>query len=249
MACLTPAFTHSSTKALQNVAAMAPAVVMSPIVCRVRIEIWSDVVCPWCYIGKRRFETALANIALKGTTEPIEVIYRSYQLDPQAPVTGTTPVIDAYAKKFGGRPRAEQILTHLTAVAAGDGLEFNMDRALRANTTLSHRILHWTKITHGSEVQITVKEALLRAYFTQGINIADIDQLMTICARLHLDTTSLRTWLDQGHGTQEMLNDFQDAALRDITAVPTYVINDQFMIPGAQDVELFERIITKMLQQ
>jgi predicted DsbA family dithiol-disulfide isomerase len=249
MACRTPARIHSSTRVLQNVAAMAPAVVMSPIVCLVRIEIWSDVVCPWCYIGKRRFETALTNIQRNGNTEPIEVIYRSYQLDPQAPVTETTAVVDAYAKKFGGRERAEQILTHLTSVAAGDGLTFNMDAALRANTILSHRILHWALATYGPDIQIQLKEALLAAYFTHGINIGDLDELLSICTTLGLDSEGLRIWLSQDQGFQEIQADFEGAALRDITAVPTYVINDQFMIPGAQDVELFERILTKMLQQ
>jgi predicted DsbA family dithiol-disulfide isomerase len=249
MACRTPALTHSSTSVLQNVAAMAPVVVMSPIVCLVRIEIWSDVVCPWCYIGKRRFETALANIARSGNSEPIEVTYRSYQLDPNAPVTGTIPVVDAYAKRFGGRERAEQILDHLTSVAARDGLEFNMDRALRANTILSHQVLHWALVTYGASIQSTVKEEFLKAYFTKGINIGSADELISICASLDLDVVALNTWLDEGHGIQEVLADFEGAAMRDITAVPTYVINDQFMIPGAQDVELFERILTKMLQQ
>jgi predicted DsbA family dithiol-disulfide isomerase len=228
---------------------MAPAVVMSPIVGRVRIEIWSDVVCPWCYIGKRRFETALTNIERNGNTEPIEVIYRSYQLDPHAPVTGTMAVVDAYAKKFGGRERAEQILTHLTTVAASDGLTFNMNQALRANTVLSHRILHWALAVYGPQVQIQVKEAFLAAYFTDGINIGDLEELLSICTALDLDSDALRIWLHQNQGFQEVQADFEGAALRDITAVPTYVINDQFMIPGAQDVELFERILTKMLQQ
>jgi predicted DsbA family dithiol-disulfide isomerase len=228
---------------------MAPAVVMSPIVCLVRIEIWSDVVCPWCYIGKRRFETALDNIQRNGITEPIEVIYRSYQLDPHAPVTGTTAVVDAYAKKFGGQERAEQILTHLTSVAASDGLIFNMDRALRANTILSHRILHWALSTYGPDTQAEVKEAFLQAYFTLGVNIGDLEELLSICGALDLDSEALRIWIEQGHGLEEVRADFEGAALRDITAVPTYVINDQFMIPGAQDVELFERILTKMLQQ
>jgi predicted DsbA family dithiol-disulfide isomerase len=247
MAWRTPARTHSSTSVLQNVAAMAPVVVMSPIVCRVRIEIWSDVVCPWCYIGKRRFDTALANIAAKGNTEPIEVIYRSYQLDPGAPVTGATPVIDAYAKKFGGRERAEQILSHLTTVAAGDGLTFNMDIAQRANTMTAHRILCWVLTIHGPEIQAGVKEAFLAAYFTDGVNIGDVENLLSICSSLELDVVALRNWLDEHQGTAEVAADIEGAAMRDITAVPTYVINDQFMIPGAQDVELFERVLSKML--
>lgn len=214
-----------------------------------RIEIWSDVVCPWCYIGKRRFETALANIQRNDISEPIEVIYRSYQLDPHAPVTGTTPVVEAYAKKFGGKEHAQQILTHLTTVAAEDGLTFNMDKALRANTILSHRVLHWALSTYGPDTQARVKEVLLDAYFTQGVNIGNLEDLLSICAGLDLDHEALRIWLDQDQGINEFQADLEGAAMRDITAVPTYVINDQFMIPGAQDVELFERILTKMLKQ
>ena len=217
--------------------------------CFVRIEIWSDVVCPWCYIGKRRFDAALANIAAKGNTEPIEVIYRSYQLDPSAPVTGSTPVIEAYAKKFGGRERAEQILSHLTTVAAGDGLTFRMDIAQRAHTLLAHRILHWSLMQYGPDTQAQVKEAFMAAYFTDGVNIGEPENLFAICAGLELDVNALKRWIESDQGTQEVHADLQGAAMRDITAVPTYVINDQFMIPGAQDVELFERILLKMLQQ
>ena len=99
--------------------------------------------CPWCYIGKRRFEKAVAVLREKGVTEPIEVTYRAYQLDPTAPTGAGTPVRDAYAKKFGGRERAEQILGHVTKVASADGIEFRMDIALRANTLLAHRALHF----------------------------------------------------------------------------------------------------------
>src|SRR6187431_3514883 len=103
-----------------------------------QVEIWSDVVCPWCYIGKRRFERAVAEVA-----DDIEVraVYRPYQLDPSAPRGASVPVVEAYARKFGGPERAEQILDHVTRIAADDGIEFRMDRALRANTLLAHRLL------------------------------------------------------------------------------------------------------------
>ncbi|MBU3748738.1 MAG: AMP-binding protein, partial [Burkholderiaceae bacterium] len=83
-----------------------------------KVEIWSDVVCPWCFIGKRRFDKAIATLRERGVTTPIEVVYRSYQLDPGAPVGDPVPAVDGYAKKFGGRERAEQIIGHVTRVAA-----------------------------------------------------------------------------------------------------------------------------------
>lgn len=245
----TPARTHSSTRVAQNVADMAPVVVMSPIVRVVRIDIWSDVVCPWCYIGKRRFDTALERLKAKGLTEHIEVVYRSYQLDPSAPTSSTTPAKDAYAKKFGGQERAEQILRHVTQVAAQDDIVFNMDQALRANTSLAHRVLHWILLTYGHNEQARCKEGFLAAYFTLGLNIGDLGVLTDICQQLSIDITGLSEWLASGGGEKEFAQDLLDAAARDITAVPSFVINDQFIIPGAQDVAVFEQVLEKMLSR
>lgn len=245
----TPARTHSSTKVAQKVTAVSEAVVMASIVEFVKVEIWSDVVCPWCYIGKRRFETALARLGDKGIIEPIEVRYRSYQLDPRAPTTQVTPVLDAYAKKFGGRERAEQILAHLTAVAAADGLEFHFDIAKRANTVLAHRALHWVHDVHGAPAQAAAKEHMLEAYFTLGLDISDEDVVASQCAKAGLDVAPLSGWLKDGGGLDAVAADMQAAADREITAVPSYVIDDKFLIPGAQDASLFEQVLGKMLSR
>ena len=211
------------------------------------MEIWSDVVCPWFYIGKRRFEEALTRLAAKGIDEPIEVRYRSYQLDPRAPTTHGTPVVDAYAKKFGGRERAEQILAHLTDVARQDGLSFRFDIATRANTLLAHRVLHWALETHGAAAQSAAKELMLAGYFTRGLDVSDAQVLRNLCIEAQLDVGTLDGWLDAGSGMDEVENDIRDAAEREITAVPSYVINDQFLIPGAQDAALFEQVLGKIL--
>ena len=228
---------------------MAPVVVMSPIVCSVKIDIWSDVVCPWCYIGKRRFDTAIERLRAKGITEHIEVVYRSYQLDPGAPVADTTPAIDAYAKKFGGRERAVQIINHVTSIAAQDGITFNMDIARRANTILAHRVLHWVLLTHGNDMQARAKEEFLAAYFTHGGDISQIDTLRDALGNISIDTDGLDEWLIGGGGEDEFLTDLRDAQAREITAVPSFVINDQFIIPGAQDIEVFEQVLSKMLSR
>lgn len=222
---------------------------MSPIVAPVRVEIWSDVVCPWCYIGKRRFDNAVRQLRDKGVTEPIDVVFKSYQLDPTAPAGQTSPVVESYAKKFGGRERAEQILNHVTKVAAADDIEFNMDIALRANTILSHRALHWALEGHGPAVQATFKERLMKAYFTDGLNVGDPDVVASCATDCGLDGPALRAWLDTDEGNDAVRSDLQGAAMREITAVPSFVINDQFLIPGAQDVDVFVNVIERIMSK
>ena len=107
----------------------------------ISIDVYSDVVCPWCYIGKRRFEAGMALAEAEDLGVKFEVSYRPFQLDPTAAPGVAGPVVEAYARKFGGMEQAEQILARVTSAAADEGLEFNMDRALRANTLLAHRLL------------------------------------------------------------------------------------------------------------
>lgn len=212
-----------------------------------RVEIWSDVVCPWCYIGKRRFEKAVAVLREKGVTEPIEVTYRAYQLDPTAPAGASTPVRDAYAKKFGGRERAEQILGHVTKVAAADGIEFRMDIALRANTVLAHRALHRALETGGPGLQDSLKERLLRAYFTEGLDVGDAATVARCAGEVGMDADDLAAWLDGDGGKAEVVADLRGAMDREISAVPTFVIDDRFMVPGAQDVDVFVNVLERVL--
>lgn len=213
----------------------------------VNVEIWSDVVCPWCFIGKRRFETAVARLREKGVTEPINVVFRAYQLDPTAPVGAPTPVVDAYAKKFGGTERAIQILNHVTKVAAGDDIEFNMDIALRANTILCHRALHWALVASGPAMQNDFKEALLTAYFTDGKDVGDIETVLACATAVGLDAEALRASLHSSDGIQEVQQDFQAAIDMEITGVPCFVIDGRYMIPGAQDVDVFEQVLERVL--
>jgi predicted DsbA family dithiol-disulfide isomerase len=214
-----------------------------------RVEIWSDVVCPWCFIGKVRFDKAIETLRSKGITEPIDVVFKAFQLDPTAPAGTSTPVVDAYAKKFGGRERAEQILNHVTQVAAADGIEFNMDIALRANTINCHRALHWALSTFGPDKQIELKHRLLRAYFTEGLDVGDVAVIARCASECELDGNELVVWLESGAGIQDVQADFEAAAMREITAVPSFVINDQFLIPGAQDPEVFVNVIEKILSK
>jgi predicted DsbA family dithiol-disulfide isomerase len=209
----------------------------------VRVEIWSDVVCPWCYIGKRRFETALATL---GDEIDVEVVYRAYQLDPTASPGTSMPVAEAYARKFGGPERARQIIDHVTSVAAADGIEFRLDRAKRANTLLAHRLLWWAEQPESGADQAAVKERLLQAYFVDGLDIGDAEVLADCLADLGLDRDVVASFLAGDGGIGEVYEQLAVAHANGITAVPTFVIDDAWAIPGAQDPDVFVQVLRRM---
>jgi predicted DsbA family dithiol-disulfide isomerase len=210
------------------------------------IEIWSDVVCPWCAIGKHRFESALAAI---GDAVEVTVTYRAYQLDPTASPGRAEPVIDAYARKFGGPDKARAIIDHVTGVAAGDGITFDMDRAVRANTLLAHRLIWRAGLPDSPVTQSAVKGALLAAYFTDGRDIGDPDHLAEVLAPLGLDPAETVAFLDGDLGRAEVADEISRAAELGISAVPTYVIGGRWSIPGAQDADTFERVLRRLAER
>jgi predicted DsbA family dithiol-disulfide isomerase len=209
-----------------------------------QVEVWSDVVCPWCFIGKQRFERAVAQVA-----DDIEVqfVYRPYQLDPRAPTGQPTPVAEVYAKKFGGPERATQIIDHVTSIAAAEGIEFHMDRAVRANTLAAHRLL-WLAEATGHQHQL--KERLLRAYFQDGSDVGNVDVLADCAADVGMDRDRVRAFLSSDDGTAEVRALIATAVEHDIAAVPTYVIappgvEPAWMVPGAQDTDVFVNVLRR----
>jgi predicted DsbA family dithiol-disulfide isomerase len=214
-----------------------------------RIEIFSDVICPWCFIGKRRFETAISRLRDRGVDVQVDYTFRPFQLDPTAPNDSPTPAKDAYAKKFGGPERATEILDHVTSVAAQDNITFNMDIAVRANTFLAHRLLSYSLLKHGAAVQILLKERIMDAYFTDGKNIGDIDVLADCAESAGINRAEAHTFLNSDELVDEVRSEIAEAAEYGVTAVPTFIINGQWSVPGAQDVEMFERIIERMLEK
>jgi predicted DsbA family dithiol-disulfide isomerase len=207
----------------------------------VDVEIWSDIVCPWCYIGKRRFEAAVAEL---GDEIDVGIVFRPYQLDPTASPGKAGPVIDAYAKKFGGYERAQEILDHVTAVASDSGIQFRMDRALRANTLLAHRLL-W--LAQATSHQLVLKERLLRAYFIDGLDVGDPEVLATCAFDVGLDHDRVRAFLDSDDGLTEVRHEMQTAAEMDITAVPTFVFDGKWMVPGAQEPGTFVQVLRRVV--
>lgn len=209
----------------------------------VSVTVWSDVVCPWCYIGKRRFETALARLA--GEVE-VEITYRPYQLDPGADPDRSGPVLEAYAKKFGGPERARQIVDHVSATASEEGLDFRMDDARRANTRRAHRLL-WLAEATGH--QAALKERLLHAYFTDGLDIGDVDTLATCAGEVGMPAERVAAFLRSDDGEAEVEAYLQVAAAAEITAVPTYVIDGRWAVPGAQDPDTFVSVLRRVVER
>ena len=211
------------------------------------VEVWSDVVCPWCYIGKRRFAAALDTLADDPTFDAdIEVVYRPYQLDPKAPPGTTMSVSETYARKFGGPEQAAAIIDNITGVAAAEGLDFHLDRAQRANTRDAHRLLWFAETSGPPGSQAALKERLLAAYFVEGRNVGDPDVLVEIAAAAGLDADEARTFLAGDGGQAEVADALAFASEAGITAVPTYVIDGRWSIPGAQDPDVFVQVLQRL---
>ncbi|MCW2786441.1 MAG: DsbA family oxidoreductase [Marmoricola sp.] len=206
-----------------------------------RIEIWSDVVCPWCYIGKRRLETALSTFE-----HPVEVVWRSFQLDPAAPVVPVESVAESLGRKYGGGPEAgKAMIDRVEAVAAEEGLLFRHHAALRANTVDAHRVLHLALETGGPELQGRLKEALLSAYFVGTENVADHATLTRLAAGVGLDAERVAQVLAGAEYADAVEADAREAAALGATGVPFYVIDRKYGISGAQPAEVFTDVLEK----
>jgi len=216
----------------------------------ITIDVYSDVVCPWCYIGKRRFEAGLAEATADGDLGvDFEIEFKPYQLDPTAAPGVAGPVIDAYAKKFGGQQKAEEIIGHVTRTAAEEGLDFHMERALRANTLLAHRLIWWAARPESPVTQDAMKERLLQAYFMDGTHVGDADALADCAADIGADRHEVLGFLESSAGTAEVAAELEHARDNGITAVPTYVFNDQWAVPGAQDAATFAKVLRRMAER
>jgi len=204
----------------------------------VRIEIWSDIVCPWCYIGKRRLEKALA-----GFPHQVEIVWRSYQLDPGAPLEVTETVAEHLGRKYGGGPEAGQrMIDNVEAVAAEEGLLYRLAEARRANTIDAHRLLHQA---HAEGRQGELKEALLAAYFLRAEDVADHDVLRKVAAEVGLDQAAVDATLSSDAYRAEVYADIEQAQAYGAGGVPFFVIDAKYGISGAQPVEVFRETLDR----
>jgi predicted DsbA family dithiol-disulfide isomerase len=209
------------------------------------VDIWSDVVCPWCYIGKRRFEKAIEIFHEEHPDVEVNISYRAFQLDPTAKAGEHQPVREAYEKKFGGPEAASQILERVTSEAAGEGIEFNMDIALRANTALAHRLL---VLGEQRGLQSELKERLMVGYFTNGEAIGDPEVLIRIAEEVGIDAEEARSYLSGDGGRQEVGDQLMFAADAGISSVPTFVFNGSQGFSGAHPVRSLVKVLKHQAQ-
>ncbi len=193
------------------------------------IEIWSDIACPWCYVGKRRFEAALAQFEHR---DDVSVRWRSFELDPQAPLEREGDRARHLADKYGmSLEQAHAAERQMTDVAAGEGLEFRFDIARAGNTFEGHRILHLAA-EHG--LQDAMKERLLRAYLSEGELISEPQTLTRLAVEVGLPAHEVTETLAGERFAQDVRTDEQDAARLGISAVPTFVVDRAIGASGAQ---------------
>jgi predicted DsbA family dithiol-disulfide isomerase len=209
-----------------------------------KIEIWSDVMCPFCYIGKRRIEEALGQFP---HNDEIEIEWKSFQLNPDA-ITDPSKSVNQYLAEQKGISefQAKQLNDRVTQTAKEAGLQYDFDKAIVANSFDAHRLSHLAK-KHG--MQNEMEERLFKAYFTEGKNTADHDTLIQLAAEIGLDRDEVRTMLAG--------NDFADAVTKDIyearqvgaRGVPFFIFNDSYAVSGAQPGKLFLQVLEQSYAQ
>ncbi len=196
------------------------------------VEIWSDVVCPWCYIGKRRFEEALAGFDHR---DDVNVIWRSFQLDPSAPATSEGDPVERLAAKYGmSRAQAEAAQARVTQNAAGEGLDFHLDKAQTGNTFDAHRLIHYA---NAAGKQGAMKERLMAAYFVEGAAIGDRDVLLRLAVEVGLEEAGARAVLEGDAYAEDVRHDELEARQLGINGVPFFVLDRAYGVSGAQPAE------------
>lgn len=211
-----------------------------------RVDIWSDIACPWCFIGKRRFEAALDAFAHK---DDVRVTWRSYQLDPELPERYDGSEAEYLASVKGmSAEQVEQMLDLVSGQARTVGLEYDWDHLVPANSMLAHVLLHLAGHTEGVDVG-ALKDDLLSAHFLRAEVISDPEVLVAIGGRHGLDEASVRAALVDDKLRAEVLGDFRTARSIGVTGVPFFVFEDKYAISGAQPSEAFAQALQKVWEE
>jgi predicted DsbA family dithiol-disulfide isomerase len=198
----------------------------------VDVEIWSDIACPWCYIGKRRFEAALEQFEHRND---VDVTWRSFELDPSAPHERTGDRAERLARKYGMTvEQAREAEQRLTGVAAGEGLDFRFDIARSGTTFDAHRLV---RLAEAHDLQDAMKERLLRSYFTEGELMSDHDTLVRMALEVGLEEQEVRELLAGERYADQVRADERTAGELGISAVPTFVVDRKLGASGAQPPE------------
>ncbi len=204
------------------------------------VEVWYDLVCPWCYLGKHRLESVLVDFAGEVT-----MTFRAYQLDP-APVPAPLPVRQVMAAKVGGPEQVGRMLGHVTAIVRDEGLPLDYGRAIAANTFDAHRLVAWAA---AQELQINMVETLQRAHFAGGADLGSHRELGRLAGSIGLDEQAALAYLATPAGTDAVNADLAEARALDITSVPTFVVDRRFVIQGAQEAAALRSALAEIARR
>ncbi|MBD3617321.1 MAG: DsbA family oxidoreductase [Gracilimonas sp.] len=208
-----------------------------------KIEIWSDVVCPFCYIGKKHLEKALVQLPdLK-----VDITWKSFELDPNAPVDSNLDIYDTLAKKYGrDRNWAIQMNANVVDMASSAGLDYHMDEVKPTNSFNAHQLIHLAK-----EVgrQNEMKEALLSAYFVEGKHIGKEEVLSDLAVSAGLDESKVREALQNNTYSDKVVQDIEEAHRIGVQGVPFFYINNKYGLSGAQPVQVFVEALSKIASE
>lgn len=209
-----------------------------------RIDVWSDIACPWCYIGKRRLEAGIAALAEDPAAPPVVVEYHSFLLAPDTPEDFRGGEVD-FLVDHKRLPVSEvlRMIDTVRAVAAGEGLVYDFDALVHVNTRTAHRLLHHARV-EGRQAEMT--ERLLAAYFTEGRDLASHEQLADLAAEVGLDRDTALVVLRDGGHTEDVEADIATAGRLGIRGVPFHVLDGRYGISGAQPAELFAEALRRV---
>lgn len=207
----------------------------------ISIDIWSDIACPWCYIGKRNLETGLAAVAGDEDAPQVNITFHSFELSPDTPVDFDGDEIDFLAGHKGlPREQVVEMLDNVTNVAKNAGLEYRFDLLKHTNTVKAHELLHHAK---AQGLQHEMKERLMSAYFVEGKHIGRVDDLVELAVEVGLDAAAARDALESAMHLPDVRQDQAQARAYGIQGVPFFVIDGQYGISGAQPPAAFENVI------
>jgi predicted DsbA family dithiol-disulfide isomerase len=202
----------------------------------IKVDIWSDVQCPWCYIGKRKFEAAAAQF-----DGDVEVEYHSFELAPDTPVDFDGTPVDYLSQHKGIMPdQIEMMLDRVTSIAASVGLDYDYDHVHQTNTIKAHELLHFAK---ANGMQLEMKERLLKAYFVDGRHVGRVPDLADLAAEIGLDREAVVRSLESNEYLADVKADVAQAQAYGIQGVPFFVIDGKYGVSGAQEAEAFVNVL------
>jgi len=213
----------------------------------IKIDIWSDIACPWCYIGKRKFEAGSGLFIAAGDGRGVEIEYHSYELSPDTPVDFQGNEAEFLASHKGiPAAQAQELLDRVTGIAASVGLDYDYDHLQHTNTVLGHEAIHFAK---AQGRQLDFMERLFKAYFIEGRHVGKVDELAALGAEIGLDADALTKALEAHEHLADVREDQQTALEYGIQGVPFFVIDGKYGVSGAQEAQTFAQVLEQVWEE